>query len=81
LKTFTVESFEELSSLLNTLGPIVYDSSTLSTDKITSLKELKPPIADTTIVTYLNSGTDADSILSNIKTYLGSCPSGKNVIT
>lgn len=66
------------ASLLNSLGSIIYDSSTLSSDKITSLQKLNPPITDTTIMEYLNSGTDADTILANIKTYIGSCPSGKN---
>jgi len=71
-----MESFDTYSaSLLNRIGPIVFDSSTLSTDKITSLQKITPPISDTTILSYVNSGGDPDGIISNIKTYLGSCPS------
>ena len=75
-KGVKMESFDTYSaSLLNRIGPIVFDSSTLSTDKITSLQKMTPPISDTTILSYVNSGGDPDGIISNIKTYLGSCPS------
>jgi aminoglycoside/choline kinase family phosphotransferase len=56
------------------LGPIVYDTSVLSSDKITSLKEFKPPIDDKVLKSYLDSSTDADQTLAMIKSYLGSCP-------
>jgi len=72
-----LENFESgnyTASLLNTLGPIIYDSSILSIDKISSLQKLNPPITDNTILSYLNSGSDSDGIISNIKIYLGSCP-------
>jgi hypothetical protein len=72
------ESFEPsgsyLADLLNRIGSIVYDSSTLSTDKIASLQKLNPPVADSVINTYLNAGGDPDVIISEIKTYLSSCP-------
>jgi hypothetical protein len=75
------ENFEETgytSSLLNTLGPIIFDSSTLSTDKIASLQKMNPPITDQTVVSLMNSTGDADGIISNIKNYLGSCPSSSS---
>jgi hypothetical protein len=75
------ENFESgtyTSSLLNTLGPIIFDSSSLSVDKIESLQKLTPPITDTTITSFVNSGGDADTIISNIKNYLGSCPRSSN---
>jgi hypothetical protein len=67
------------ASLLSSLGPIIYDSSTLSSDKIASLQKLNPPITDSNITSYLNSAGDPDGIIANIKTYLGSCPSQKNL--
>jgi hypothetical protein len=76
-KTKKYENFDSGSytaTLLNTLGPIIYDSSTLSVDKIESLRKITPPIADATINSYINSNSDADAIITNIKGYLGSCP-------
>jgi hypothetical protein len=78
-----IEQFETgtyTASLLNTLGSIIYDSSKLSIDKITSLQKLNPPITDKTILALINSGTDADGIISNIKNYLGSCPSAQQLL-
>jgi hypothetical protein len=60
--------------LLNSVAPIIYDSSNLSKDKIESLQKLNPPLTDPTILSYINSSGDADGIISNIKIYLGSCP-------
>jgi hypothetical protein len=37
---------------------------------------MNPPITDQTIVSLMNSTSDADGIISNIKNYLGSCPTG-----
>jgi hypothetical protein len=63
------------ANLLTLLAPIVYDSSQLSNDKIDAIRKINPPITDPTISQYLNAGGDADTVISNIKTYLGSCPS------
>jgi hypothetical protein len=71
----TTESF----ALLDTLGPIVFDSSLLSTDKVATMKALNPPVKDETIVDFLNSGNDPDGIVSDIKTYLGSCPTDSSL--
>lgn len=65
------------ASLLNALGPIIYDSSTLSVDKIETLRQMNPPINDESINSYLNSNSDPDAIITSIKSYLGSCPSSK----
>ncbi len=73
-ETFDPTSGTYLFDLLSHVGHIVYDSSMLSTDKIASLQKLSPPLSDTVINTYLNAGGDPDVIISEIKTYLGSCP-------
>ena len=76
-KDETTESF----ALLDKLGPIVFDSSLLSTEKIDAMKALNPPIDDETIAAFLNSGNDPDGIVSDIKTYLGSCPADDTYAT
>jgi hypothetical protein len=68
------ESTTYTASLLNALGPIIYDSSTLSVDKIETLRQMNPPINDESITSYLNSNSDPDAIITSIKNYLGSCP-------
>jgi hypothetical protein len=72
----TIESF----ALLYSVGPIVFDSSLYSIDKVEAMKALNPPITDETIIAFLNSGNDPDGIISDIKTYLGSCPADNSTI-
>lgn len=76
METFTSSASTSYAfTLLQTLGPIIYDKTEPSTDKINSIQTLKPQISDSTIVQILNNTAQGpDAQILDIQNYLASCP-------